>query len=303
MIISAIITTYNSEKFIRRTIDSILNQDKQGKDFEMEVIVVDDCSKDNTKKIIEEYTNVIFIQNEVNSGGPNKGRNSGLEKASGEFICIVDHDDEWLPTKISEQLDCVSNEYLIVTSGYLQIDVQSNTEEERGNHPKERITHHKENETFLNKLAKNKNGEKAYIGSILFHKTLKNISFEDKFGMVDFDWLLRLFRNNKSIEINKPLYRRYFYGSNLSMDENYRKNDYDLSLQTVLSYKNEFPEIVKKSIKRINGSMARYYFVMGNMKKSRYYFLHSEIGLKTILYYLSSYAGSGFVKKHFNVFG
>ena len=121
--------------------------------------------------------------------------------------------------------------------------------------------------------------------------------------MVDFDWLLRLFRNNKSIEINKPLYRRYFYGSNLSMDENYRKNDYDLSHQTVLLYKNEFPEVVNKSIKRINGSMARYYYVMGKMKKSRHYFLHSEIDMKTILYYLTSYVGSGFVKKHFNVFG
>lgn len=303
MVISAIITTYNSEKFIRRTIDSILHQDKQGKNFEMEVIVVDDCSGDNTKKIVEDYADVIFIQNNVNSGGPNKGRNSGLQKASGEYLCIVDHDDEWLPTKISEQLDCVSTEYLIVTSNYLQIDVDSNTEEERGNHPKEKITRHNENETFLNKLAKNKNGEKAYIGSILFHKSLKSIYFEEKFGMVDFDWLLRLFRNNKSIEINKPLYRRYFYGSNLSMDENYRRNDYDLSLQTVLSYKNEFPEIVKKSIKRINGSMARYYYVMGNMKKSRYYFIHSEIDVKTILYYLTSYAGSGMVKKHFNVFG
>jgi glycosyltransferase involved in cell wall biosynthesis len=77
--ISAIITTYNSAKYIRRTIDSILNQDRKGKDFEMEIIVVDDRSTDETARIIqEEYKDIKLVQNEINSGGPNKGRNIGL---------------------------------------------------------------------------------------------------------------------------------------------------------------------------------------------------------------------------------
>ena len=121
--------------------------------------------------------------------------------------------------------------------------------------------------------------------------------------MVDFDWLLKLFRNNSSIEINKPLYRRYFYGSNLSLEEKYRKNDYEFSIQTLLNYEIEYPLIVQKSIKRINGSMGRYYYVIENMKEARKYFLKSDFHFKTILYYLTSFIGYRFVKKHFNVFG
>ena len=303
MKVSAIITTYNSEKYIRRTIESIINQEKSGKLFDLEIIVVDDQSKDNTKNIVLEYNNIIFIQNPVNSGGPNKGRNIGLKIATGDYICIVDHDDEWLPNKISEQLEYIDNKNLIVTSNYIQFDVQNNKETERGNKSEKGFTYHPTNETFINKLSKNKKGEKGYIGSILFHQSLKTILFEEEFGMVDFDWLLKLFRNNSSVEINKPLYRRYFYGTNLSLDEKYRKNDYEFSIRTLLNYKIEYPLIVRKSIKRINGSMGRYYYVTENMKEARKYFLKSEIHFKTILYYITSFIGYRFVKKHFNVFG
>jgi glycosyltransferase involved in cell wall biosynthesis len=302
--ITAVITTYNSAKYIRRTINSILNQDKRGKDFELEIIIVDDKSTDETAKIVqEEYRDIKFIQNETNSGGPNKGRNIGLNMATGDYICIVDHDDEWLPDKITEQLNYLKDGNLIVTSNYLLADAQNNKEVERGNKSETEYTNHKTNETFFNKLAKNKKGEKAYIGSILFHKSLKTNYFEEKYGMADFDWLLRLFKNNSSIEINIPLYRRHFYGSNLSLDENYRKNDYDYSMSVLLSYQQEFPKIVPRSIKRLNGSMARYYYLVGKMKQSRYYFRRSELTSKTILYYLTSFVGSGFVKKHFHIFG
>jgi len=304
MKITAIITTYNSAKYIRRTIDSILNQEKNSKDFEVEIIVVDDKSTDETAYIVqEEYKNVLFIQNETNSGGPNKGRNIGLGVALGDYINIVDHDDEWLPNKITEQLTYMSNDNMIVTSNYLLVDNQNNKEVERGNKSRNKCTYYKVDETFLNKLAKNKKGEKAYIGSILFHKSLKTTYFEEEFGMIDFDWLLRLFRNHCSTEINIPLYRRHFYGSNLSLDENYRKKDYEYSYRLIQSYRQEFPQIADKSIKRLNGSVARYYYLTGKMKLSRHYFYRSEFTIKTILYYLTSFAGSGFVKKHFTVFG
>lgn len=270
----------------------------------MEIIVVDDRSTDETARIIqEEYKDIKLVQNEINSGGPNKGRNIGLKMATGDYICIVDHDDEWLPYKITEQLNVMTDGNIIVTSNYLLADSQTGQEIERGNKSETKFTYYKKDETFLNKLAKNKRGEKAYIGSILFHKSLKTNYFEEKFGMADFDWLLRLFKDNSSIEINIPLYRRHFFGSNLSLDENYRKNDYDYSMSVLRNYKQEFPAIVSRSIKRLNGSMARYYYLVGKMKQSRYYFRRSELTSKTILYYLTSFAGSGIVKKHFHIFG
>lgn len=303
MKISVIITTYNSEQFISRTIQSILNQEKKDIDFELEIIVVDDCSTDNTKSIVKQYDNIVFIENKKNSGGPNKGRNIALQKCTGDYICIVDHDDEWLPLKMSKQLKLANNSYLIVSSSYLQYDITNNTETKRGNKSSEEYIIYKENETFINKLAKNKKGEKAYIGSLMFHHSLKNILFEEKYGMVDFDWMLKIFQNNKSIEITQPLYRRYFLGSNLSLNENYRKNDYEHSLNTVSAYQDVFPKLVKKSIKRINGSMARYYYYMGNTKKARTFFLKSEYNMKNFSYYITSFICPQLIKKHFNVFG
>lgn len=305
MLISAVITTYNSEAFIRRTINSILNQNISDIHFEIEIIVIDDCSTDGTANIVlYEFPTVVFASNIKNSGGPNKGRNFGLAIAKGDYINIVDHDDEWLPNKIADQLRLLNTTTTpIASSSYWLVDCTTDKKTLIGNKSTNGHIYYKNNETFLNKLSKNKNGEKAYIGSLLFHKTLKNIRFEEKFGMVDYDWLIRLFENNASVEINDPLYNRYFYGSNLSLNENYRLNDFSLSLLTLKKYETKYPSIIRRSEKRINGSMARYYYITDNMLLSRQYFLKSEISAKTILYYITSYFGSEFVKKHFKVFG
>lgn len=91
--VSVILTTYNSEKFVSKVIDSILNQKGVDELFQLELIVVDDCSQDKTREILKNY-NLEFLTTGENSGGPNKGRNLGLKAATGDYICIADHDDE-----------------------------------------------------------------------------------------------------------------------------------------------------------------------------------------------------------------
>lgn len=286
MKVTAIITTYNSENCIERTINSILNQKHADVEFDLEIIVVDDHSLDKTREIVESFSSVQFIQNHKNSGGPNKGRNIGLNMATGDYICIVDHDDEWMPDKISKQLHYALKGFKIVTSNYIQVNEINKTNSLKGNKSTSGFTSYTEDETFMNKLAKNKTGEMAYIGSILFHSSLKTVQFEEEYGMVDFDWLLRLFRNNCSVEINEPLYIRHFDGTNLSLNETYRENDYHFSIQTVLRYKIEFPKLRNIALQRINGSYARYYYVSNKMKLARRHFLKSEFNFKIILYFL-----------------
>jgi hypothetical protein len=121
--------------------------------------------------------------------------------------------------------------------------------------------------------------------------------------MIDFDWVLKLFYNRKSIEISKSLYLRKVDGKNLSLDVNYRINDYNFSLQTIKSYSKPFPKEVNLSEKRINGSMGRYYYLTGNMKLSRMYLMKSSINIKTILYLITTFVGSKIVKRYFNIFG
>lgn len=96
--ISVIIPTYNSDKYICEAIDSVLCQTY----VDYEIIVIDDGSTDNTKKIIFDHYPMVkyhFVQN----GGAASARNFGILKAQGELIAFLDADDKWLPQKLEKQ--------------------------------------------------------------------------------------------------------------------------------------------------------------------------------------------------------
>ena len=301
--VSVILTTYNSGNQLQEVIDSINNQQGKGELFELELLVVDDCSTDNTKDILVK-NGIGFQITCQNTGGPNHGRNLALKQCTGEFICIADHDDIWFSNKIKKLL-AVSHIAPIITSGYILSDISSSKEvariskslDEKG------YLQYEKNETFLSKLTKSKVGQQTYLGSILFHSSLKHILFEEEYGMIDFDWVLKLFYNQKSVEVCSALYLRKVEGNNLSLNEQYRINDYYYSLKTTSVYEGEYSAAVKCVKKRINGSMGRYYYLIGNMKLARKYLLKSTIELKTILYLITTFVGSKVVKRYFKIFG
>lgn len=300
-IISVIITTYNSEKTIERTLNSIFNQVGLGKLFLLDVIVVDDCSTDQTMQLVQQYDVRLFSTNK-NSGGPNKGRNIGLQESIGHYICIADHDDEWKPHKLKTQLPHLEK-VPIVTSGYSVISQSRDKVIDNVKPNGNEFIYYGSNKTFLDKLQKSLYGQNVYLGSIIYSSDLKHILFEENFGMIDFDWILRLFMNRDSIEVNQSLYLRHIDGQNLSLNEEYRKRDFYFSLMHLEEYVHEWPKEVRVAQKKIYGSRARYYYLMGNMNKARYYFRRSHFSLKTIGYYVTTYWGSEFIKRRFNIFG
>ncbi|MDH0658584.1 glycosyltransferase [Empedobacter sp. GD03865] len=89
--ISVIVPVYNTEKYLSKCLNSILNQTLK----DIEVIVVNDGSKDNSQEIIDEFVSkdsrIISIQKE--NGGLSDARNAGIDKAKGEFIAFIDSDD------------------------------------------------------------------------------------------------------------------------------------------------------------------------------------------------------------------
>lgn len=91
--VSVIVPNYNHAPYLRQRLDSIFNQTFQ--DFE--VIILDDCSTDKSKEIIEEYRNrpqvSHIVYNETNSGSPFKQWSKGLNLAQGEYIWIAESDD------------------------------------------------------------------------------------------------------------------------------------------------------------------------------------------------------------------
>jgi glycosyltransferase involved in cell wall biosynthesis len=299
--LSVILTTYNGEKTVEKTISSILNQEGINSEFKLELIIIDDCSTDNTISILKQFDSLL-VSTEKNSGGPNKGRNIGLGLATGDYICIADQDDIWEKNKVKLILPHLRS-VPIVSSGYKLIDEKNYREITRVNQSSEGTIYYKKNETFLKRLTKSLKGQNTYLGSLVFRKELKDIQFEEHFGAVDFDWLLQLFHLQDSIEVCQPLYLRFVYGNNLSLNETYRKYDFYYSLMTLEKYQELYPSEVSLSYKKIHGSRARFYYVIGDMKKARFYFSRSRWTLKTLLYYLTTFIGHKYIKRNFNIFG
>jgi glycosyltransferase involved in cell wall biosynthesis len=102
-LVSVVMGTYNGERFLRQQLDSIIAQDYRP----LEVIVCDDCSTDGSWAILQEYAkrhNFIQAHRNATNLGMIENYQNILRMCSGEFIALCDHDDIWLPTKISTQV-------------------------------------------------------------------------------------------------------------------------------------------------------------------------------------------------------
>ena len=109
--ISVIIPVYNAEKSIEKSLISIKNQTWEGV---FEIILVNDGSSDRSKTIIENYQqnhqdqNIILINQE--NRGVSKARNAAMKIAQGDYIALLDSDDEWLPEKTEKQMKFLENQ-------------------------------------------------------------------------------------------------------------------------------------------------------------------------------------------------
>jgi glycosyltransferase involved in cell wall biosynthesis len=98
-IVSVVIPAYNAAAFVQGAIDSALAQTHR----DLEVIVVDDSSTDETPALLASYGDRIRVHRQPNAGVA-AARNAGAALASGEWIAFLDADDQWMPTKIERQL-------------------------------------------------------------------------------------------------------------------------------------------------------------------------------------------------------
>jgi glycosyltransferase involved in cell wall biosynthesis len=132
MEVSVVIPMYNSVNTIKTCIDSVLNQTYKG---EIEIIVVNDGSKDNSQSIVEDIiknnTTSIDIQliNKKN-GGVSSARNKGLALAKGRYIALLDSDDEWVNEKVEKQLNVFNQNFEVGFVGGLTNKTNSNDENE-----------------------------------------------------------------------------------------------------------------------------------------------------------------------------
>ena len=146
MKVSVIVPVYNTEKYLKNCIDSLLKQNFE----DYEIIVINDLSPGNAEEIIKSYNDkkIVYIKNKTNKGiGYN--RNLGIKKAKGEYVCFIDSDDYVKEDFISKMYNYSKENNLdLCVCDYVNVDEKGNTLEEF-NLSNFGITNYEENNKIL----------------------------------------------------------------------------------------------------------------------------------------------------------
>lgn len=121
--VSIIMPSWNTGRLIAESIQSVIDQTYPN----WELLIVDDCSTDNTDEVVEKFHDerIRYFHNESNSGAA-LTRNHALQKARGEWIAFLDSDDLWMPEKLEHQLNFMQeNHYVLSYTEYEKIDEES----------------------------------------------------------------------------------------------------------------------------------------------------------------------------------
>ena len=120
-LVSIIMPSYNTSKFIVQTIESVQAQTYSN----WELLIVDDCSTDNTDDTVKPFLSdrrIHYLKNEKNSGAA-VSRNRALREAKGRWIAFLDSDDLWKPEKLEKQINFMTNNgYAFSYTNYSEID-------------------------------------------------------------------------------------------------------------------------------------------------------------------------------------
>lgn len=260
--VSVIIPTYNRSELLYSAITSVLNQTFQ--DFE--IIVVDDCSGDNTPEIVSKLNNkrIKYIRNEINKGEA-EARNTGIMNSDSEYIAFLDDDDEWLPEKLTLQVDLLKNSPTrvgVVYSGYVEVDLTS--------------------QKILKKRRPSKKGDiykflliKNYVG-VPSTVMIRRICFE-RIGLfdkmipypTDYDLWIRISKEFYFEYIEKPLVKYHIHKNNISANAKTRIRGIELMLER---YSNIFSSN-RKAYSQYHIRLGVLYCCSENTKKGRKCFL------------------------------
>lgn len=119
-LVSVIMPSYNTDKFIKQSIESVIDQTYKN----WELIIVDDCSTDNTDNVVASISDdrIIYLKNKVNSGAA-VSRNRALREAKGRWIAFLDSDDLWSSDKLEKQIKFMEdNDYHFSYTNYEEIN-------------------------------------------------------------------------------------------------------------------------------------------------------------------------------------
>lgn len=262
--VTVVIPTYNQAHFVTEAINSVLNQTFQ--DFE--IIVVDDGSTANTKEALKKFAGKIEYIYQENRGNA-VARNTGIQNTKGEFIAFLDHDDSWLPDKLSIQMDAFSKNNGV---GLVYTDCVAYDEEKE--------------------LPK---GDRDYYSGWVFKHLFRRFfalpsgvvckkECFDKCGLFDesfptsndYDMWLRISTEYKFLFIDQPLFKRRIHSDNLgSVAIELRLADKKILEKTYLQFKDSMKiskSFHRKRMSKLCKRIAQDYYRQTDMKKAREFY-------------------------------
>ncbi len=126
-LVSIVVPVYNTEKYLKKCLDSVLAQDYEN----LEIILIDDGSTDGSVKIIDDYQKrdqrIVSIHQK--NGGQSRARNVGIKMATGKYLCFVDSDDEIDKSYVSEMITAMGGKNRLPVTGLLYRKLAKGTEE------------------------------------------------------------------------------------------------------------------------------------------------------------------------------
>ena len=205
--VSVIIPSYNREKTIERAVMSVLNQTYR----DLELIVVDDCSKDNTVEVLKSIKDdrLKIIRLEKNSGAC-VARNVGIENAQGDYIAFQDSDDEWLLDKLEKQMAIFEKVKVdLVFCAFNRFGLG------------EDLTYPELPEGIVERktlLEDSRISTQTLIGK---KECFENVKFDPEMPRLqDYDITIRLSKKYSIYFVNEPLVNRYVQNDSISISKN-----------------------------------------------------------------------------------
>lgn len=218
--VSVVIPTYNAKNHIEATLRSVLDQSYT----DLEVWLVDDCSKDNTVQLIKEIqqkdARINLVQMEQNFGGPARGRNIGVSNSQGQYVAFLDSDDLWHRDKLSIQLNLMYQHGLKLTGTQResfmdgdddQLDLSTDFESESSRFKKVTLSELLRKNRFNNSSVVL---ERSLLSEVKISENKAHIAVED-YGL----WLELHKRGVESAIIELPLLKYRIVGASLSRNK------------------------------------------------------------------------------------
>jgi len=245
VVVSVIMPSYNHESYLPEAIESVLNQSFN----DIELIIVDDCSKDNSQSIIESYQTrdkrirTVFHKENM---GIAKTMNDGMDKAHGKFLAIICSDDVWTRSKLEKQLDELKkNEDIVLWSEGEIIDGGSRTTGYTFTRMYEASQRKKSGDIFEELLY----GNFIFFSSLLFKREItRDIRYDDRLKYLnDYRFEVDLARKHKYAYMPEPLAKYRIHGRNtiLSNEKGWMQDTVIVEKYFLREYGSQIPKRVR----------------------------------------------------------